>query len=420
MMEDTNIFEYVLFLVWMCLSLPASHLINPKLGELLLSMEFVEGLMNSSLIIMAPGLLEALHASAPPTIAWFKSLSSIPPTNHWGVYVLTLEKPDSRPELYIGSGTNSRNGIKKRFSNYDNQSSLPTNVKAALADGFIITHKGLLCSFPIPPLGARLVPRALALALEAAFAIVFSALETRTHDYGMPHLCRWSLDDFEYDGLCSHSSLNEGIRGEEEGFTPAELAVWHAERLAREAAGKKARYFSFKENDFEGWKSKRRQYDSKRDIVEKRATQKKVALKNKATDKYHCKTCVLSFHGQGNLNDHLDTQKHKDMVKGIKRVVKNPKAKAMSDAAKAAKTFYCAPCKFAGGNEQKFDSHCMSQAHEDKAGWSLPNPNAGKHNCPIPECKFKGSTPGALIRHNKGKEHKARAAAAAEAASSNN
>jgi len=36
-------------------------------------------------------------------------------------------------------------------------------------------------------------------------------MRTVTKYYGMAHICRWDREDLDYDGLCSHYCLNEGI-----------------------------------------------------------------------------------------------------------------------------------------------------------------------------------------------------------------
>jgi len=56
-------------------------------------------------------------------------------------------------------------------------------------------------------------------------------MTSRTKDYGMPHLCPWSLEDIEYYGCCSHSALLEGIQGEEDGLTLEEIAAKQVEMV---------------------------------------------------------------------------------------------------------------------------------------------------------------------------------------------
>jgi hypothetical protein len=71
------------------------------------------------------------------------------------------------------------------------------------------------------------------------FSFVLWAMVSRTKDYGMPHLCSWALDTMEYDGCRSHSSLAEGVKGEEAGLTLEEIAVKRAEAHERRVNQKK-------------------------------------------------------------------------------------------------------------------------------------------------------------------------------------
>lgn len=57
-----------------------------------------------------PGLFEAVQASSPPTIDFFRNL---PSNGHgrWAVYALVVDKPGAIPLLHIGSGTNSNRWV---------------------------------------------------------------------------------------------------------------------------------------------------------------------------------------------------------------------------------------------------------------------------------------------------------------------
>lgn len=67
-----------------------------------------------------------------------------------------------------------------------------------------------------------LIYRLLFFALEATLAFAFWATKAKKGDYGMVHLCSWGRDTLEYDGLCSHVALNEGIPGDFD-MSPEEL-----------------------------------------------------------------------------------------------------------------------------------------------------------------------------------------------------
>jgi hypothetical protein len=88
---------------------------------------------------------------------------------------------------------------------------LPRFIKAALDDGYTITHNGLLCWAPLPKAATKIVLRVLFLALESAFSITFWVMHSKTRDYGMPqHLCPWAIDVLKYDGACSHVNSRRG------------------------------------------------------------------------------------------------------------------------------------------------------------------------------------------------------------------
>ena len=77
----------------------------------------------------------------------------------WAVYLLVLEHEDParRPRIYIGSGTETTYGIRKRMSQYDKRtqtgvtnSAIPQYVETSLREGYDITHKCLLCWAALP------------------------------------------------------------------------------------------------------------------------------------------------------------------------------------------------------------------------------------------------------------------------------
>jgi hypothetical protein len=89
---------------------------NPIFSKVLSSQDIVEQFLASASLAFAPGLFEVLQISAPPTIAWFKSLPS-GDNKRWAIYLLVLEKPFCRPQIYIGSGTDSKPGAINALCN---------------------------------------------------------------------------------------------------------------------------------------------------------------------------------------------------------------------------------------------------------------------------------------------------------------
>jgi hypothetical protein len=188
----SEISEYILWLVWSCLSLTPAALKNPVFAMIFNTEDMLEQCWLDFLLVLAPGLLDVLKAATPPTIAYFKTLSTVF-EKRWGVYLLVLEKQGCRPKIYIGSGTNSVRGLVARMYCYTSGKVLHRFVKLALDDGYQIFHKGLLFWTPMPTAMMRIPVRVLIVAIEATFSIVLWAMKSRTKDYGMPHLCPWSL-----------------------------------------------------------------------------------------------------------------------------------------------------------------------------------------------------------------------------------
>jgi hypothetical protein len=69
-----------------------------------------------------PDLLDALDSDTPPTIEWFKTVPQADITTNgkrWGIYVVVLEKDGCRHKVHIGSGTESKEGIRCRMRQYE-------------------------------------------------------------------------------------------------------------------------------------------------------------------------------------------------------------------------------------------------------------------------------------------------------------
>lgn len=360
--STSNIHEYVLWLTWSVFTLTAAHLKNPAIDLVLTSQDVVESML--AIFTFAPGLMNAVHESTYPTLAFLKSLPT-DGTRKWGIYLLVLEKLGQRPRVYVGSATNKVDGVVKRWKNYDAHSALPSRVSLALDDGFIITHKGLLCWCDVPAAADRYKLRGLILVLETALSVLFWAMEFKTKDYGLPkHLSPWNIDTADYYGLCSHAAFAEGMRGEHEDLTTLEIEEREAAMLQRQSDQKKARYHGAKERDWDSWKATRRRYEAKRDVVEKRASTKKTAAKAKAEGRFKCPTCEIPFESQNNLNEHYKTQGHNDKVKGIaKKPPKNPDYAVWAAHNLAMKKYYCRFCDRNHSTQQKLDSHYKAAYH---------------------------------------------------------
>jgi hypothetical protein len=161
--------EHALWLCWGLLILTDAALKNPVHDMLFPSEDVLDKLLST--IAFAPGLIEVLESATPPTIAFFERL----PTNLnglWGVYLIVLRKQGCRSKIYIGCGTDSVRGLHVRFGHYkDNGSKLPKLIKKAIANGYRISHKGILCWATIPNSKTRFSLRALFIILETVFSL---------------------------------------------------------------------------------------------------------------------------------------------------------------------------------------------------------------------------------------------------------
>jgi hypothetical protein len=141
-----------------------------------------------------------------------------------------MEKPNHRPKIYIGSGTEEKIGVHRRMGNHKRGDCLTYWVEKALNDGYEITYIALLCWIPFPPVIMQPTMRALFVVLEAAFAYIFWAMRTVNNDCGMSSsICRWDRSTLEYDGLCSYCCLNETIGGDHD-LSPEQLEAAYAQR----------------------------------------------------------------------------------------------------------------------------------------------------------------------------------------------
>ncbi len=87
--------DLLIWMVWLCwtvLFLTDPALKNGKYAVFFPTPRRLARLMLSSGLCFAPGLLDVLRSTTPPTIAYFKTLQE-PLPGVWAVYMLVLEKP---------------------------------------------------------------------------------------------------------------------------------------------------------------------------------------------------------------------------------------------------------------------------------------------------------------------------------------
>lgn len=152
-----------------------SWYMNPDLQAAFKDRAEYDALTLCSPLSVSDGVHAALASTAPPSAPFFTPISDVP-ARCWGVYGLWFEKFGHPPKLYIGSGTNVDYGVLVRLRLYKpGMHSAPRFVKKAFEDGFVITHRGLLCWVQMP--SAALIPRLRArmLLLETLLTVIFVA-----------------------------------------------------------------------------------------------------------------------------------------------------------------------------------------------------------------------------------------------------
>ena len=225
----------LLLLCWNCLSSTPNALKNPGHATIFPDLDTMDAIFSASDIKFGSGVLEAMLSKVPPSRTLFQSL----PTDFkkvWAVYAVVLVKSARRPKICIGSGLNTDAGVSKRMKQYETLTNLPRGVKEAMDDGFSILHKGLLCWTKVPSSSETVSLRSLFLIIETVLALVFWSMQSRTKDYGMPHLCPWDIEVLDYDGCCTHLSIYEQIHGLQPGLTADQAAELEVQRKERAKA----------------------------------------------------------------------------------------------------------------------------------------------------------------------------------------
>jgi hypothetical protein len=346
-----TLLQLVVLVTWNTLvSTPISEK-NGLFARFYTSQDVLEAIASAASITFCPGLFEVLQRVTPPTIEWFKKLPTSNMLLVWAVYALSLEKKGCRPRVYIGVGTEVNLGVIHRHRQYDDGLYLPSGVASSLEKGYKITRKGLLCWMPIPR--PSLVPlyRLLCYALEASFAFMFWAMNTKKVGLGMAHLCRWDPKTLEYDGVCSHNSLKDPIAGEFD-LDDEQLEALAVDREKRRLELKKqnATNYHYKqmEINYDEYmtdaceRSIRARANNPERTLENERRRRIDAVENK---KHHCELCNLSFTSSNWLAKHEKTAKHLRKLKESD----NP--------------FRCAPCNLGFHNISNLRRHNESVRH---------------------------------------------------------
>jgi hypothetical protein len=279
--------DHVIDQTWKCLSVP----VTGKMGyydKVFFDKEALSDTVDLADITFAPGVLEAMLSPTPPEVSFFQTLPS-KELGLWGVYCLVLEKPGCQPLVYTGEASEKSEGIKNRWRVYDNpkvpsyREALPSRVRASLDNGFKITHKGVLAYYPIPEVRNRPRVRVMNYALEAMFSFMFWTMHSKTKGYQIGSCCPWDRSTIPYDGLCTHSSLNDPIKAR------LDLSPEQLEQLEAESA----------------------EWEANRQIIYYHTSKQR----NKLTKEVYCHTCDVAFATPSRHYIHNLTPKHIAMVK---------------------------------------------------------------------------------------------------------
>jgi transposase-like protein len=209
--------------------------------------------------------------------------------------------------------------------------------------------------------------------LEATFTYIFWAFKNKSKEYGASFsLCPWQPNDLEYDGLCSHNALGEGIVGDYDA-TEEEPEAQAVLRKAQLAEKKSLDYKVIKAKDPEQFnarcavnaKSWRENNPGKTVAAVARHQQKTLA---KST--FHCTACNKSFPTKTKYRRHMNAKK----LKAVHASILTPEMAALDPI--AAKTYHCKGCDKSFPDQSKLTRHmnapkfkaihdAMSEANDD-------------------------------------------------------
>lgn len=366
--EAGTLLQLVLLQAWMMLENTPATRKNVHFSMFLTSQEVLKSVAAAAYLQLAPGLMDVVQASSPPSIAFFKNLAakSMQSVKFWAVYFIIMERIGSRPRLYVGSATKANLGVKERFRSYDNREMLPKYVEESLDDGFTITHKGLLCWCPLPTASIVPVTRLLFVLLEATFTYMFWAMHPDARDVDRTECCPWDSVKFEFDGLCSHCALNEGIDGDFD-LSPEQL---EAKGEARKEKGRLATVKFREENREEVNADNRARYrrfndDNPGYLKEYQATRRADAVENNT---FHCESCNQSFTTKNAWENHLVSDKHKNRLLGNF-------------------AYLCEICNVTVSRQRMVDRHNKSDAHIRNLAAAQQSGNTQKKTGSLPAFK---------------------------------
>lgn len=220
--------------------------------------------------------------------------------------------------------------------------------------------------------------------LEAIFTFYFWAYRMVNEDtiYRDMYIGPWDRGQLPYDGLCSHTPLNEGAIGQFD-LTPEQRKA-HAEELSsRQKALKMKSYQKIKAADPIAFRARaaevtRRLFKKNPERV--KANFKRSVAKSVATKRHFCALCDHAYSTKDKLDAHLLTPSHRERaglpllpyVPDPYRLTRDKEKwtatkKTIYERSVAEKKYYCALCDLACPDNTKLDRHKKTTKHKDRA-----------------------------------------------------
>lgn len=315
--EAGTLCQFVLEHAWNCLNNTPKLRKRPEFGNQFGSYDALKSAAANVSLQFAPGMLDVVQNPEPPSIQYFKNLPTVS-VSRWAIYAFVLEKPGSRALLYFGSGTNTEGGVNARLAQYARGYRIPVLMQQALDDGYKITHRGLICWISIPAARIVSITRVLFYLLEASHTYMFWGMHESAKDSDRKEFCLWDPAKLEYGGLCSHSALTDAIAADFN-LTDDQIEANEQHRKDRKYANGMSWYNKQLDTDYVGFRAKtaaatRRSRAKNPELKSQQAAAKRERALEDET--YHCEDCGRSFPDQRALDDHLASDRHKNVVSG--------------------------------------------------------------------------------------------------------
>jgi hypothetical protein len=145
--------------------------------------------------------------------------------------------------------------------------------------------------------------------LEAMFTFVFWTIRIKTKfGLGMHGMCQWTIEDLEYEGLCSHTLLKETIVGD------LELSAEEWEEMARDRKRAQAERSTNSLKKINLQSPERKREDLRKNTEKFREATKascqKNSEKNRKLKRFYDPICDRAFANRHQLEAHLPTSVH--------------------------------------------------------------------------------------------------------------